>query len=143
MGAHLTKKTTKPYRWLRAPYQKRYGLILRPDQDCTSLPSSPNPPRESTYYFFRLGRVLQFQLLQYPCYCSVHPNSGVGQKKMYSFGGQPRESIIHFTKFQNRYATFNRCSFPNSGFDVFDTFSEIFSFYGDQSQIFPNEDDYG
>ena len=87
MGVHLTKKTTKPYRWIARTLPKTLRVIYVPDQDKLHFPAffSKSTQREHIHHLIFFKRVLRFQLLQHPSYCSVYQNSGVGQKKMFLF----------------------------------------------------------
>ena len=126
---YLTKNREKPYRWLQAPYQKCTAKFL-----WTSLPSfSKSTQREhsiitvekrdirrSTQNIIALVKPLLFSNLR------------VGQKKMHSFGGRPRERIqilLWFIQSLHLSKLWVRC------FWLGDLDIQIFSSYGDRSQI--------
>ena len=126
---YLTKNREKPYRWLQAPYQKCTAKFL-----WTSLPSfSKSTQREHSIITVQkrdIRRSTQNNIaLVKPLLFS---NLRVGQKKMHSFGGRPRERIqilLWFIQSSLLSKLWVRC------FWLGDLDIQIFSSYGDRSQI--------
>ena len=125
---YLTKNREKPYRWLQAPYQKCTAKFL-----WTSLPSfSKSTQWAFNYYCGKRDIRRSTQNIIALVKSLLFSNLRVGQKKMHSFGGRPGERIQILYKYCD---LFNRCSYQNSGFNVFVLDIQIFSSYGDRSQI--------
>ena len=98
MGVHLTKKTTKPYRWIALTLPKTLQQFYVPDQDKLHFPAffSKSTQREHIYYLnFSNG-------FSGSNYYNTLPTAPFIQtlesdkRRCYYFRDQPWASIVHF-----------------------------------------------
>ena len=123
---YLTKNRGKPYQWLQAPYQKCTAKFF-----WTSLPSfSKSNQREHSIIIVEKGvSIDQLKtLLPLSIHCFSQTSELDKRRCTLSEVGLERA-------FKYYCDIFNRRSYQNSGFDVFVLYIQIFSFYGDRSQI--------
>ena len=123
---YLTKNREKPYRWLQAPYQKCTAMFL-----WTSLPSfSKSTQREHSIITVEKGISVDQPktLLPLSNHCFSQTSELDKRRCILS-------EVVPESAFKYYCDLFNRRSYQNSGFDVFVLDIQIFSSYGDRSQI--------
>ena len=123
---YLTKNREKPYRWLQAPYQKCTAMFL-----WTSLPSlSKSTQREHSIITVekRISVDQPKTLLPLSNHCFSQTSELDKRRCILS-------KVVPESAFKYYCDLFNRRSYQNSGFDVFVLDIQIFSSYGDHSQI--------
>ena len=123
---YLTKNREKPYRWLQAPYQKCTAMFL-----WTSLPSfSKSTQREHSIITVEKGISVDQPktLLPLSNHCFSQTSELDKRRCILS-------EVVPESAFRYYCDLFNRRSYQNSGFDVFVLDIQIFSSYGDRSQI--------
>ena len=123
---YLTKNREKPYRWLQAPYQKCTAKFL-----WTSLPSfSKSTQREHSIITVEKGISVDQPktLLPLSNHCFSQTSELDKRRCILS-------EVVPESAFKYYCDLFNRRSYQNSGFDVLVLDIQIFSSYGDRSQI--------
>ena len=123
---YLIKNREKPYRWLQAPYQKCTAKFL-----WTSLPSfSKSTQREHSIITVEKGISVDQPktLLPLSNHCFSQTSELDKRRCILS-------EVVQESAFKYYYDLFNHRSYQNSGFDVFVLDIQIFSSYGDRSQI--------
>ena len=123
---YLTKNREKPYRWLQAPYQKCTAKFL-----WTSLPSfSKSTQREhSIIITVEKGISVDQPKTLLPLNHCFSQTSELDKRRCILSEVVPESAFRYYCDL------FNRRSYQNSGFDVFVLDIQIFSSYGDRSQI--------
>jgi len=122
---YLTKNREKPYRWLQAPYQKCTAKFL-----WTSLPSfSKSTQREHSIITVEKGISVDQPKTLLPLNHCFSQTSELDKRRCILSEVVPESAFKYYCDL------FNRRSYQNSGFDVFVLDIQIFSSYGDRSQI--------